>query len=182
MATPGPAGGGGALGPGMPLFALEQTSTLVLATTVTAAEAKALVAGARVQVATPAAGGATDEATVRAVVPSADPMTHRVPVEIAVPNGDGRFLAHSFARARLTSVAERPALKVPAGALVQRDGAFSVWVAGADGLSRTVRVEVLGQEGDEAVIEPAEPLDGAQVVDLPPPALVAGQKLAQVAR
>jgi RND family efflux transporter MFP subunit len=171
-----PDGVGFAVGPAVPLFALESTSTLVLETSLTQEEVVGLAAGARARVLVPATGATTDEARVRVIVPSVDPATNRVPVELTVDNRDGRFLAHAFARAQLGAVGEVPAWRVPSAALTQREGAFSVWIAGGDGKARTVRVRVFRSEGDRAVVDPGGSgwPQGARVVVTPPLGLVEG--------
>ena len=74
-------------------------SELVLRTSVTQEEAAELRPGTPARVTVPATGARTGEARVAVIVPAVDPATNRVPVEIEVPNADGRFLANAFARA-----------------------------------------------------------------------------------
>jgi multidrug efflux pump subunit AcrA (membrane-fusion protein) len=104
-------------------------------------------------------------------------------VEIDVPNGDGRFLPHAFARVRLPSGRARDALRVPAAAVFQREGAFALWIAGPDGKAAALPVRVLAQEADSAVVEVPPPglPRGARVVALPPLGLSEGQLLAEAA-
>ena len=174
-----PDGTGMPVAPGVPLFLLEDTATLILETTATQAEAAALRDGATVAVTVPATGATTADATLRLVVPMVDPMTNRVPIEIAVPNADGRFLPHAFARARIAT-AGREGWKVPLASLVQREGAFSAWVAGADGRARAVAVQVLRQGTDEAVVDAGAdgwPV-GARAIATPPAGIVDGMVVA----
>ena len=184
VVTKVPDGVGVAVSANLSLVALESTRQLVLDTSLTQEEAAELPAGAKAEVTVTASGARTEEATVSVVVPTVEGSTNRVPIEIAVPNADGRFLAHAFARARLPSGAPRDALKVPAASLVQREGVFSVWIADADGRGRALPVTVLAQEGDSAVVEPAKPgfPAGARVVDLPPLGIADGLRLAEVTR
>jgi RND family efflux transporter MFP subunit len=178
-----PDGVGLAVGTGVSVITLESTRSLTLETSLTQEEAAAVKPGDRAEVWVPATGARTAEATVTAIVPSVDSATGRVPVEIAVPNGDGRFLAHAFARARLPSGAPRDAFRLPAAALVQRDGAYSVWIAGADGKARTLPVRVLGQEAESAVVDPGPAgwPASARVVDQPPLGIAEGATLAEAA-
>jgi RND family efflux transporter MFP subunit len=177
-----PDGRGVAVGAGAPLVALESVRQLVLETSLTQAEAAEIRAGAKVKVSVAATGVHTSDATVTVVVPSVDAGTSRVPVEIEVPNANGRFLPNAFARARLPSGAPRNALRVPAAAVVQKEGAYAVWIAGQDGRARALPVRVLAQESDLAVVDagssgfPA----GSRVVALPPVGIAEGQLLAQV--
>ncbi len=167
---------------GQPAFALESTRILTLETSLTQEEAAQVRPGARVTVVVPATGARTGEATVRSLVPSVDAATNRVPVEVAVPNADGRFMPHAFARALFPAGAERDALRVPAAALAQRDGAYSVWIAAADGRARRLPVRLLDETGDSAVIDPgADWPAGARVIDAPPLGLADGSPVAEVA-
>lgn len=167
---------------GSPLFALESTHSLVLETSLTQEEASEVRPGAAVTVLVPATGARTTEATVRAVVPSVDAATNRVPVEVAIPNADGRFLPHAFARATFTAGAERDALRVPAASLVQRDGSYSIWIAGGDGRARRLAVRLLDEASDSAVVVPGATWPaGARVIDTPPLGLADGTPVAEVA-
>ncbi|MCK6530937.1 efflux RND transporter periplasmic adaptor subunit [Myxococcota bacterium] len=185
LVTRVPDGAGVAVNPGVPLMAMETAGALVLDTTLPEQDAAGVRVGDAAEVEAAVGGALVKEAgTVRAVLPSADPMTHRVPVEIAVPNPEGRFFAHTFARATLPAGRPRQALRIPSGALVQRGSGFFVWSVGGDGTARLAAVRLLAQEGPQAVVEPAgEPLPpGARVVDLPPSDLVDGALVAAVSR
>ncbi|WP_059439259.1 efflux RND transporter periplasmic adaptor subunit, partial [Anaeromyxobacter sp. PSR-1] len=177
-----PDGVGIAVSPGVPLVTLVTTRELVLETSLTQSEAAELRPGARVAVSLPGTGARTADAVVTVVVPAVDAATNRVPVEIAVPNPDGRFLANAYARADLPRGAEREAFRVPAAALVQRTGGHAVWLAGGDGKARALPVRLLGEEGETAVVVPeggAWP-EGLRVVTDPPIGLAEGAALAQV--
>jgi multidrug efflux pump subunit AcrA (membrane-fusion protein) len=118
---------------------------------------------------------------VRLVLPSVDPSTGRVPVEVAVPNADGRLLAHAFARAGFLTGKPRDAWKVPSAALVQREGALAVWGADADGKARAVPVRILAQAADGAVVDPGAggwPA-GVRVVAAPPLGISEGVRVAE---
>lgn len=173
-----PNGVGFAVSPAVPLVVLESTHPLALETSVTQEEARELAVGVPARVSVPATG-AQAEATVRVVVPTVDPATNRVPVELTVPNEDGRFLVHAFARAYMKTGEERAAWRVPATALVQKDGAFAVWLA-VEGLVHTARVRVLTQDAAQAVVDPGLPgwPAGARVVIGPPTDLREGAPLA----
>jgi RND family efflux transporter MFP subunit len=184
VVTQVPDGVGVAVAPGVTLTALESTRELVLETSLTQEEAAEVPPGALVDVSVAATGAHTDDGVVTVVVPTVDQATSRVPVEIAVPNTDGRFLAHAFARASLPAGAPRDALKLPAAALVQREGAFSCWIADATGRARTVPVRVLEQEADWAIVEPGGSgfPPGARVVAQPPLGIAEGTLLAEASR
>lgn len=179
-----PDGVGIAVAPGAPIVVLVSTRVLVLETSLTQEEAAGLRPGARAVVTVPATGARTADATVSVVVPAVDPATNRVPIEVAVPNGDGRFLPNAFARAELPRGAERDGWRVPAAALVQRDGGYATWVAGADGKAHALPVRLLGESGDAAVVAPeAGPWpDALRVVEAPPLGIAEGTLLAEAPR
>jgi len=157
---------GATVGPGMPLFTLEQLDTLTLKITVPEQAHAALRPGMRLRVESINGGGATDDARVRAVIPSADPGTRRVPVDISVPNGNRAFLAHSLARATLPLGEERLAAALPATALLSAGGDH-VFVLDGDGSRRKLPVTVL-ERGASEVIVAGLPAD-SRVIDSPAP-------------
>ncbi len=179
-----PDGVGIALAAGVPVVTLISTRQLVLETTLTQEEAAELRAGAKAQVTVPATGARTAEATISVVVPAVDPATNRVPVEVTVPNGDGRFLPNAFARAEMPRGPERAAFRVPAAALVQREGGYAAWVAGADSRARALPVRLLAEEGDAAVVLPEGGTwpAGLRVFEAPPLGIAEGTLVAEARR
>lgn len=148
---------GATVGAGSPLFNLERLDTLLLKTTVSESSRALLQPGTRVRVESVGSSASTTEATVRTILPSADPATRRVPVELLVPNEDGRFVAHTLARATLPLGEEREAQLVPATAL-SSSGGDHVWVLAGEQLRR-VEVQVLERREREVVVQAATPLD-----------------------
>ncbi len=179
VVTKVPDGTGIAVAAGTTLLTLESTRTLILETSLTQEDAAGVRTGTQVTVVVPATGARTGEATVRVVVPSADSTTNRVPLEVAVPNPEDRFLPHTFARAHFPSSAPREALRVPAGSLTQREGAFSVWIAGADGRARTLPVRLLDQQAETAIVAVEAWPAGARIVETPPVGIVEGSLIAE---
>ncbi|HEY3446071.1 MAG TPA: efflux RND transporter periplasmic adaptor subunit [Myxococcales bacterium] len=151
-----PEGLGTVVGPGVPVLGLSSTRQLYLETSLTQEDVAGLKPGAKVSVRVPASGVSTDEATVAVVLGVVDPMTTRIPVEIAVPNADGRFLAGAFARAQLPRGAERDAFKIPSSALVQREAGFAVFSSGPESRARLLPVRLLGEEGESSVVLPED--------------------------
>ncbi|WP_426756728.1 efflux RND transporter periplasmic adaptor subunit [Myxococcus sp. Y35] len=165
---------GATVAPGTPLFKLERLDTLTLKTTVSESLRSQLVPGTKVRVESVGAPVSTEEAVVRTILPSADPATRRVPVELAVPNADGRFVAHTLARAVLSLGEARDAQVLPGSAVSALDGDH-VWVV-TSGQVRRVDVQVLERrEPDEVVVLAASPLD--TVVDHPTPGLSQGTRV-----
>jgi multidrug efflux pump subunit AcrA (membrane-fusion protein) len=105
----------------------------------------------------------SDEATVRTVLPSADAATRRVPVELVVPNADGRFLANTLARATLALGEAREAQLLPATAL-SSSGGDHVFVVEQE-KARRIAVQVLERRAREVVVQAERPL--TQVIDYP---------------
>jgi len=181
VVTKVPDGTGIAVAAGQVIVALEANRLLVLDTTLTQDEAAPLRAGQPVEVVVAETGARATGAVVRLVLPSVDPGTGRVPVEVAVPNGDGRLLPHAFARATFPGGAERDAWKVPVAALVQRDGAVAVWVAGPEGRAHQLPVKLLEQTGGDALVDPGPAgwPAAVRVVAAPPLGIVEGTPLAE---
>jgi multidrug efflux pump subunit AcrA (membrane-fusion protein) len=130
--------------------------------------------GTKVHVAAVSGRAETDQATIRNVVPSADPATRRIPVEIEVPNQDDRFVAHTLAKADLDLGGDQEALAIPPTALAS-NGGDHVFSVGADGLIRRVPVEVVQRGAQEVLVKAARPLD--QIVDYPAADLTDGAKV-----
>jgi len=185
LVTRVPDGIGLTVSAGQALVTLVGTRLLVLETTVTQEEAAALRPGAAVTVSVPASGSRTDAARVASVVGVVDLATNRVPVEIEVPNGDGRLMANAYARAELPAAPARDAWRIPAAALVQREAGYAAWVAGADGMARSFPVRLLGEDGASAVVVPADGAAwpaGLRAVETPPVGIADGMAVAGAVR
>jgi RND family efflux transporter MFP subunit len=91
-----PDGTGQIVGAGVPLFRIETLDTLVLRTTVAEAELERVRVGAAVAIDTH--GGQKVVGTVRLVLRSLD-SSRRAPVEVDVPNPDGKLNAGGYVRA-----------------------------------------------------------------------------------
>ncbi|RKH15230.1 efflux RND transporter periplasmic adaptor subunit [Corallococcus sp. CA053C] len=164
---------GATVAPGTPLFTLEQLDTLVFRTTVAESARALLKPGAKVRVVSLGGGASTDEAVVRTILPSADPTTRRVPVEISVPNADGRFVAHTLARAMLKLGDMKDAQVLPTTALSSSNGDHVLVVNG--GALQRVDVQVLERRDREVVVLAPSALQ--QVVDYPTPAMSPGSRV-----
>jgi RND family efflux transporter MFP subunit len=164
---------GATVAPGASLFTLEQLDPLVLKLTVSDSAREALKIGAKVHVESVGAGAVTDEAWVRTVIPSADPATRRIPVELVVPNKGARFTAHTLARAILPMGDVEDALSVPASALSSQGGDHVYVVAGES--VRRIAVQVLERGAEKIVLKSAQPMD--KVVNYPAPDLVDGARV-----
>ncbi len=161
---------GATVAPGTALFTLEQLDPLVLKLTVSDTARALLKVGARVHVEQVGGNAAADDAWVRTVIPSADPSTRRIPVEVVVPNADGRFTAHTLGRAVLPMGNPEDVLAVPASALSSQGGDHVY--ALVSGAVRRVPVQVIERGAQQVIFKAQEPVE--KVVDYPAPDLQDG--------
>lgn len=165
---------GGMVGPGMPVYIIQDLDPLILKTTITE-DARAVVKpGLKVKVSSIGGRASTDDAVVKVVLASADPQTRRIPVEISVPNPDGHFVANTLARAVMPMGAAVAAVAIPATAL-GTNGGEHVFAVGPGGELKRVPVKVLERKGAEIILAPSEPVE--QLIDYPTSALVEGTKV-----
>ena len=155
---------GGMIGPGMPVFIIQQVDTLILKTTIAESTRALVKPGMKVRVESVASGASTDDATVKVIIPTADPSTRRIPIEVTVPNKDGRFVSMTLAKATLPLGDAKKALAIPASAL-GTSGGEHVLAQSPNGELRRVPVTVLERNSKEVVVVPAEPVE--QIVDYP---------------
>ncbi len=167
---------GGMVGPGTPVYIIMQLDPLVLKATVPESMRQVLKPGLKVRVEAVGASVSTDDAVVKVLLPSADPQTRRVPIEIVVPNADGRFTANTLARVTLPVGEARSAVIIPSTALITIGGEH-VFSVDAAGVLKKVPVTIVERRSGELVVTPAEPVN--QVVDYPTQALVEGTKVTQ---
>jgi membrane fusion protein (multidrug efflux system) len=165
---------GGMVGPGTPVYILMQLDPLVLKTTIPESLRAAVKAGLKVRVDSVGSGATTDQAQVKVVLPSADPQTRRVPIEVLVPNADGRFVANTMARVNLRLGAARSAYRIPATALGSTGGEH-VFAVGLQGELRRVPVTVVERGPKDVTVVSAQAL--GEVVDYPTSALVDGARV-----
>ena len=158
---------------GAALFTLEQLDPLVLKLTVSDSAREVLKVGTRVQVVAIGSGASTGDAYVRAVIPSADAATRRIPVELVVPNQGAHFTAHTLARAILPMGSVEDALSVPSSALSSQGGDH-VYVVAGDSVHR-IPVQVLERGAEQVVLKATQTMD--QVINYPAPDLVDGARV-----
>ncbi len=162
---------GGMVGPGLPVYVLQQLDPLVLKTTIPEALRAVVKPGLKARVESVATGAGTDDATVRLVLPVADPQTRRVPVEVLVPNADGRFVANSLARVFFPVGDAQRAFTIPTSALGATGGEH-VFVIDSGSRLKRVAVTVTARGLREITVAAVQPL--TEVVDAPSAALVEG--------
>jgi RND family efflux transporter MFP subunit len=168
-----PAGSGSAPGS---LFTLAETDTLSVYVTVPEDYAAAVVIGTSAVVMLPALPGDTLRGRVARTAGSLDPTARTLLTEVRVANPRGVFLPGMYAQVQFALGPGAPPLRVPATALVIRDGPPQVVTVGPDStvhyqtvtLGRDLGswVEVTGglAAGSVVVVNPADDLrDGARV-------------------
>ena len=172
-----PAGTGSALGS---LFTIAQTDTLSVYVTVPEDYAAAVAIGKHAVVTVPALPGDTLRGRVARTAGSLDPTARTLLTEVRVANPTGVFLPGMYAQVQLALGVGSPPLRVPATALVIRDGPPQVVTVAPDSTAhyQTVTigrdlgswVEVTGglAQGMRIVINPPGDLqDGARVAPKP---------------
>ncbi len=167
---------GGMVGPGNPVYVIMQLDPLVAKLTIPENLRPSIKPGLKVRAEAVGGSATTDDAVVKVVIPSADPQTRRVPVEVTVPNPKGDFVANTLARVVLP-VGEARFAYVISSTAMNGTGGDHVYAVGADGTLKKVLVTVIERRGAEVVVSAAEALD--TIVDYPTTALVEGTKVTQ---
>ena len=152
LITRTPNGIGKIVGPGEPLFRVEDMRTLKLSATVSEADARLIEVGAEVMVGDELSSAEADKVDagakldkprargkITAVLGSLDAQTRRVPVLAEIPNdNETPLLAGSFVRAIVGSSHPVPVLELPADTL--RPGSQDEVVALVDGKAHLLRL------------------------------------------
>lgn len=163
---------GGLIGPGLPVYILMKLDPLIMRATIRESLRTSVKPGTRVEVESVGSDAGTADARVKVVVPSADPQTHRMPIEVEVPNSTGAFVANTLARLSIPVGTAVGAVILPATALdVQGNAVFTV---DANSIIRRVAVRVVGRSSSKVTAVPSQPL--VSVVDNPPSTLADGQR------
>lgn len=139
---------GAVVGAGQELFRLIRGGRLEWRAEVTADDLARLQPGQRVQV--QPAGGEPVEGRVRMVGPTVDPATRNGVVYVDLPR-PGSARAGMFARGEF-ELGATPALTLPAGAVLLRDGFAWVFKVGADGRVEQAKVTVGRRSGERVEI------------------------------
>ena len=168
-----PAGSGGTPGS---LFTVAQTDTLSVYVTVPEDYAAAVAIGKPAVVTVPALPGDTLRGRVARTAGALDATARTLLAEVRVANPTGAFLPGMYAQVQLALGPGTPPLRVPATALVIRDGPPQVVTVAPDSTAhyQTVTigrdlgswVEVTGglADGSMVVVNPADDLrDGARI-------------------
>jgi len=138
-----PSAAGAVVMPGSPLFRIEDTSALRLASSVNPSDVANLPLGATVEL----DGDKKLQGKVTVIFPSVDAQTRRVPVYAEIPNDPvSPLLAGLFVRAHVTAPGETAALKLPAAAL-KAGSQDQVWVIRNGKAATATIVYSTGEDG-----------------------------------
>ncbi len=106
--------------PGNPYFRIERLTTLKFTANVADRDASRLKTGVAIALETD--NGIQATGTIDMLIPSADPMTRRVPLEASVPNPDGKLIAGSYVEGKVEVNAPHN-VAIPSTALLTGDTA-----------------------------------------------------------
>jgi len=152
------------LAPGMPVASLVDLSSVLIRSSLSERDVVRVSPGMTVDVFVPALADQRFEGRVSAVGPRSDPATRSFPVEIRIPNAEGRLLSGMAARSSIRVEDREGSLVIPAGAVVEQYGEPIVFTVEENlarrrpvklGLRSDDRVEVLEglSAGDRLVVQ-----------------------------
>ena len=157
--------------PGRPLIVMERGDGYRVDLEVPESYAHLVRVGQSVAVRVPSAGSAELEGTVEVVVPAADPRSRTSVVQVGVPTAE-TLRSGMFARADLT-VAERPLMRLPVTAVVQKGQLTGVYIVDENETARFRLIRTGRSDGDQVdVISGLSP--GTRLVAAPPLQLANG--------
>lgn len=137
---------GNIVGPGQPLFVVEDDSRLRIVAAIGSEEAARLAPKQPVRV---RFGGEVREGVLEGVMSSGDPRAPGLRVQVLIGNADRRIRPGTFALVEIpSSGAKIPVVLIPRAAVIERGQLTGVFVADSDSVAR-LRWLVLGEaEGD----------------------------------
>lgn len=165
LVTSGPDNAGAMVGPGAPMFVVEDLSALRIRGS--AAEVDGWLAVGQTATIRAGTGDQTATGLVERVLPSLDPATRRIPVEIRIEQPPEWLRAHAFVRAEIAAAQEIDVYSVPRGALVARPDFAVLVMASPTAEPERVPVTVVGEEPERTLVL-GELRDG-QLVAVDPP-------------
>lgn len=114
--------------PGTPLLTLEAMDTVEVTGSVTEDDVNKLQVGEEVPVLVEAAGSRPFAGRISSIAPAADAKSRMYPIKISIPNQAGVLKPGMFAELELVTEVHRGVLRVPLGAVLNRDGRDLVYV------------------------------------------------------
>jgi RND family efflux transporter MFP subunit len=158
------------------LFQLDRIDTLRIYVTVPEDNASGVAVGQAALVTMPALAGDTLRGQVARTANSLDPAARTLLAEVDVANPKGTYLPGSYAQVQLTLSRASSILRLPATALVVRDGPPQVVTVGPDSTVQ-YRTVTVGRDYGTWVEVTGGLARGARVVLNPPDLLQAGQRV-----
>jgi membrane fusion protein (multidrug efflux system) len=168
-----PSGAGSTAGS---LFELARIDTLAVYVTVPEDFVSGVKVGNAAVVTATALVGDTLRGRVARTANALDPNARTLTTEVDVANPSGTFLPNMYAQVELSLVGARQALRVPAPALVIRDGPPQVVTVGPDSVVRYATVTI-GRDYGSWVEVTGGLAPGAEIVVNPPDNLRSGQRV-----
>ncbi|MEQ1570044.1 MAG: efflux RND transporter periplasmic adaptor subunit [Myxococcota bacterium] len=165
VVTNGPDNPGTLVGAGTPLFVIEDLSALRVKGS--APEVDGWVTSGLAATVRSGTGPQTAQGVVERVLPSLDPATRRVPVEIRIDSPPEWLRAHAFVRVEVTAASDMDALSIPKGALVARPDFAVLKVPGPTAAPVRVPVSVVGEDDDRTLVLGDLAVGDAVAVDPP---------------
>ncbi|WP_322965901.1 efflux RND transporter periplasmic adaptor subunit [Sphingomonas fuzhouensis] len=153
-----------ASGASAPLFTISDLSHVWLVANVREADAGKLRRGAMLSVQVPAFPGRRFDARVYYISPVVDPNTRRIVVRAQIANPDGALRPNMFASARLSDGATKPAVEIPAMAVLYEGDDAHVWVVHPERHSLSLRAIRTGTSTGDAVTVTQGLAPGEEVV------------------
>lgn len=166
----------GAGSPAGSLFQVARIDTLAVYVTVPEDFATGVKVGNAAVVTATSLVGDTLRGRVARTANALDPAARTLLTEVDVANPSGTFLPNMYAQVELSLVRAAPALRVPATALVIRDGPPQVVTVGPDSTVRYATVTI-GRDYGSWVEVTGGLTAGAKIVLNPPDDLQAGQRV-----
>lgn len=165
---------GDVVSPGATVIELEGAGGLELVATLNAVESRLVRVGQKLTASVDGQAGGI-EATVRSLSPAGDPATHRFEMRADLPPAAG-LRSGLFARLELPAVGGDARLVVPQDAVFQRGGLTGLfvlqdgrarlrWVATGASDDGSIEIRAGVAQGERVILEPAELIDGAPVVE-----------------
>ncbi len=140
------------VGPGDPLFHIQDLAELTLDGAVSASDYVRLAPGQTASITVEELPGAAISGTVATLSPMLDAATRRAAVQISIGNSDGRLLSNMFAHAVVAIGKRAGVLTVPPSATVTLPSGRFVYVL-RDGRARAIELPANEGDADHVIVE-----------------------------
>ncbi len=137
--------------PGMPMAAVVDLSSVLIRTSISERDAVRVQKGMPVDVYIPALADLRFAGQVHSVGVRSDMMTRSFPLEIVIPNAEGKLLSGMSARSSIRLEDKTGAIVIPAGAVVEQYGEPIVFTV-QEGVARRKDIVLGKREGDRVEV------------------------------